>query len=141
MTTEYNKIDGLSPTTRKLNGHNLEDTETTFTQTNIHTANIIFTNIILIADKHNITKSKMHSNCRLLPDHIVCKITQRNNMRRANSCDPALKLLNEEITSDIFKHKQNLWKEHLDAHCDHRHRHTFIGKNIHGLFNRAPPSH
>ena len=33
-------------------------------------------------------------------------ITQRNNIRRANTCDPALKLLNEEITSDIQTHKQ-----------------------------------
>ena len=50
------------------------------------------------------------------------QITQRNNIRRANTCDPALKLLNEEITSDIQKHKQNLWKEHLDVHWDHRHK-------------------
>ena len=96
-----------------------EDTESDFAQTTIpskiHTANIIFTNIILMADKHNISKDKMHSNCRLLPDHIVCKITQRNHIRRANTCDPALKLLNEEITSDIQKHKQNLWNEHLDV--------------------------
>ena len=54
-----------------------------------------------MADKHNIPKGQMHSNCRFLPDHIVCKITQRNNIRRANTCDPVLKLLNEEITSDI----------------------------------------
>ena len=82
-----------------------EDTESTFAQTtiptNIHTANIIFTNIILMADKHNIPKGKMYSNCMLLTDHIVCKITQINNIRRANTCDPALKLLNGEITSDI----------------------------------------
>ena len=55
----------------------------------------------LMADKHNIPKGKMHSNCRLLPE---------------DTCDPALKLLNEEITSYIQKHKQNIWKEHLDAH-------------------------
>ena len=42
--------------------------------------------------KHNIPKGKMHSNCRLLHDHIVCKITQSNNIRRANICDPALAL-------------------------------------------------
>ena len=88
-----------------------EDTESAFAQTtiptNIHTANRIVTNI-LMADKHNIPKGNMHSNCRLLPDYIVCKITQRNNIRRANTCDPALKLLNEEITSDIQKHKQNM---------------------------------
>ena len=48
------------------------------------------------------------------------------NIKRPNTCDLALKLLNEEITSDIHTHKQNLWKEHLDAYCDHRH-------NIHTL--------
>ena len=110
-----------------------EDTESAFAQTTIPT-NIIFTNIILMADKHNIPKGKMHSNCRLLPDHIVCKLTQRNNIRRANICDSALKLLNEEITSDIQKH--NIWKEHLDAHWDHRHN---LWKTIHGISNRAPP--
>ena len=120
-----------------------EDTESAFAQTtiptNIHTANRIFTNIILMADKQNIPKGKMHSNCRLLPEDIVCKITQRNNIRRANTCDPALKLLNEEITSDIQKHKQNIWKEHLDAHWDHRHNTHTLWKTIHGLSNRAPP--
>ena len=116
-----------------------EDTESAFAQTtiptNIHTANIIFTNIILMEDKQNIPKGKMHSNFRLLPEDIVCKITQRNNIRRANTCDPALKLLNEEITSDIQKHKQNIWKEHLDAH---RHNTHTLWKTIHGLSNRAP---
>ena len=89
-----------------------EDTESAVPQTtistNIHTANIIVTNIIQMADKHTIPKGKMHSNCRLLPEDIVCTITQRNTMRRVNTCDPALKLLNEEITSDIQKHKQNI---------------------------------
>ena len=60
-----------------------------------------------MADKQNIPKGKMHSNCRLLPEDIVCKITRRNNIRRANTCDPTLKLLNEEITSDIQEHKQH----------------------------------
>ena len=81
----------------------------------------------------------MHSNCRLLPEDIVCKITQRNNIRRANTCDPALKLLNEEITPDIQKHKQNIWKEQLDAHWDHRHNTHTLWKTIHGLSNRALP--
>ena len=49
----------------------------------------------MMADKHSTPKGKMHSNCKLLPDHIVCIITQRNNIRRANTCDPALKVLNE----------------------------------------------
>ena len=74
MTTDYNKTDGHSPTTRKLTGHNLRKTqESVFTQTtiptNIHTANIILTNIILMADKHNIPRGKMHSKCRLIPEY------------------------------------------------------------------------
>ena len=92
-----------------------------------------------MAYKHNIPKCKMHSNCRLLPEDIVCKVTQRNNIRRANTGDPALKLINEEITSEIQKHKQNLWKEHLNEHCDHRHNTYILWKTIHGLSNRAPP--
>ena len=106
-----------------------EDTESGFAQTtiptNIHTANRIFSNIILMADKQNIPKGKTHSNCRLLPEDIVCKITQRNNIRRANTCDPALQLLNEEITSDIQKHKQNIWKEHLGQHTHSLEDHTW----------------
>ena len=121
-----------------------EDTESAFSQTtiptNMHTDNIVFTNIILMTDKHNIPKGKIHCNCGLLPNYIVCKTTQRNNIRRANTCDPALKLLNEELTSDIQKHKQNIWKEHLDAHLDHRHTTHLLWKIIHGLSNRAPPS-
>ena len=141
MTTDYNKTDGHSPITRNLTRHNSR--KSAFAQTtiptNIHTANIIFTNIILMADTHTIPKDKMHSNFRLFPEHIVCKITQRNNIRRANTCDQALKLLNEEITSNIEKHKQNIWKEHLDAHWDHRQNTHILWKTIHGLSNIAPP--
>ena len=121
-----------------------KDTELAFSQTtipdDIHTANRIFTNIILLADKHNIPKGKMPSTSRLLPKHIVCKITQRDNIRRANPCDPALKPLNLEITSDISLHKQNLWKEHLNANWDHRHNTHTLWKTIHGLSNRAAPT-
>ena len=56
-----------------------------------------------MADKHNIQKGNLHTYCKLLPYHIVCKITQRNNIKRANTCDSLLKLLNEEITPDIQK--------------------------------------
>ena len=121
--------------------HFTKDTELAFFETtildNIHTANGIFTNIILLADKHNIPKGKMPSTSRLLPEHIVCKITQRDNIRRANPCDPTLKPLNLEITSDISLHKQNLWKEHLNANWDHRNNTHTLWKSIHGLSNRA----
>ena len=60
-------------------------------------------------------------------------------MRKANTCATALKLLNEEMTSHIQKHKHNIWKEHLDAHWDHRHNTHILWKSIHGLSNRAHP--
>ena len=98
-----------------------EYTESGFAQTTIHTANIICINIILMADKRNIREGEMLNSCRLLPDHIVCKTTQRNNIRRANTYDPALKLSN-----DI--HKQSICKEHLYA--------TGITGETHTLFWR-----
>ena len=109
MTTDYNKTDGHSQTTRKQTGHNLRKTQSPLSlrppYPPIYTLPTrIITNIILMADKHNIQKGKKHSNFRLLPDDIVCKITQINNIRRANTCDPILKLLNEEINYDIQKH-------------------------------------
>ena len=82
---------------------------------------------------------RLQQNRQTLPEDIVWKITQRNNIRRANTCDPALKLLDEEITSDIQKHKQIIGKEHLDAHWDQRHNTHTLWKTIHGLSNRAPP--
>ena len=96
--------------------------------------------LFFFVDFSNKSSSKKNKkNCRLLPEDIVCKITQIYNIRRENTCDPALKLLNEEITSDIQKHKQNIWKEHLNAHWDHRHNTHTLWKTIHGLSNRAPP--
>ena len=68
---------------------------------------------------------------------VAGKIIQRNNIRRANTCVPALNPLNEEITSDmeitsdIQKHKQTLWKEHLDAQWDHMHNTHILCKTIH----------
>ena len=97
---------------------------------NIHTANIMYTNIIVIADNHNIPKDKMHNNSRFLPEHIICKITHIDNIRRENTCDPVLKLLNEEITYDVQKHKQIIWKEHLDAHWYNRHTTHNLWKTI-----------
>ena len=120
-----------------------EDTESAFAQTTmptgIHTANRVFANIILMADRQNIPEGKMHSGCRLLPGGIVCRVTRGNNIRRANPCDPALRLLGEEITSDIRKHRQNIWKEHLDAYWDHGHNIHTLWRTIHGLSGRAPP--
>ena len=42
--------------------------------------------------------------------------------------------------TDISLHKQNLWKEHLNANWDHRHNTHTLCKTIHGLSNRAAPT-
>ena len=123
MTTDYNKTDGPLPTTRNQTGHNLRKTQSPLSLRPPYP--------LTYPLPTELPKGKMHSNCRLLPEDIVCKITQRNNIRRAKTCDPALKLLNKEITSDIQKHKQNIWKEHLDAHWDHRHNTHTLWKTIH----------
>ena len=118
-----------------------EYTKSAFAQTtipiNIHNVNLFSTIIILTADKHNISKGKMYSNCLLLSGEIVCKITQINYMGRANTYDPSLRLLNDVITSDIHKH--NIYKDHLDACRDHMHNTHMTWKTIHGLSNRLPP--
>ena len=118
----------------------MEDTESAFAQTtiiptNIHTANRIFTNIILMADKHNIPKGKMHSNWRLLPEDIVCKITQRNNITRANTCDPVLKLLH---TKTQTKHMEGASRRSLGPQAQHIH---ILWKTIHGPSNKNTSSH
>ena len=123
MTTDYNKTDEPLPTTRKQTGHNLQKThESAFAQTtiptSIQTTNIIFTNIILMADKHNIPKGKMHSNYRLFPEDIVYTITQRYNIRRANTCDPALKLLNEDTKTQI-KYMEGALRRSLGSQAQH----------------------
>ena len=130
MTTDCNKTEEHFLTTRKPTGHNSQIASQfaqTRTPTNIHTANIIFTNIIQMADKHDIPKGKMHSNCRLLADHKLCKITQRNNMRRANTSDPPLKLLNDYIPSDIHKHMEEASRRILGSQGQYAHfgRHTW----------------
>ena len=81
-----------------------------------------------MADKYNIPKGKMHSNCGILSEDIVCKITQGNNIRRANTCDPVLKLLNEEITSDI--HKKADWTQFTEG-TESAFTQTTIPINIH----------
>ena len=115
-----------------------EDTESDFAQTtiptNIHTDNRIFTNILMAE------KGKMYRKCRLLPVDIVCEIIHRN-IRSANACVPVLKLLNEEITSNIQKHKQNMWKGHLRAHWDTFYRRPYMVYPIEHLQPHTTTSH
>ena len=89
MTTYYIKTDELSPTALKQTGHNSRKTQSPLSLRSSYPQNIL-----LMGDRHNIPKGKMHNNCRLLPGHVVCTITLRNNIRRANICDPALQFVN-----------------------------------------------
>ena len=118
------------------------DTEAAFSDIlplpDIHTANTIFTNIILHADKQNIPKGKIHSTCKLLPEHLSHNIEHRNNIRAQNASDPSISELNSEITSFIQTHKSDIWREHLDTHWDHKHNIQTLWKTIHGLANKTP---
>ena len=97
MITDYIKTEGLSPTTRNPTGHNSRKTEPAFAQTNIRTANIIFTNIILMADKHNIPKGKMHNKILHTPpphissyEEILPRITRRTLAQLRTNKSPFL---------------------------------------------------
>ena len=56
------------------------------------------------------TKGQDAYHCRLLPDHIVCKIKQRNIIRGANACDLALKTLIKR--GDDLRHTQTNGRSH-----------------------------
>ena len=119
MTTYYNKTNGRSPTTRKQTGHNLQKTQSPLSLRPQYPPTYT-----LPTEFH-----KHHTDGRQA-EHTKGQHAQQLQ---------ALKLLNEEITSDIQKHKQNICKEHLDAHWHHRHNTHTLWKTIHGLSNRAPP--
>ena len=114
------------------------DTEAAFSDIqpppNIHTANTIF---ILHTDKHNIPKSKIHSTCKLLLEHIRHKLTHRNNIRAQNTSDPSISELNSEITSLIQTHKSDIWREHLYTHWVHKHNTHTLWKAIDGLAKKT----
>ena len=100
MTIDCNKTYRHLQTTRKPTGYNLPKTQSPLF---LRPQYPLTYNLPIESDgrQHNIPKGKMYGNCRLLPDHIVCKITQRNSMRKAHTCDPAFKFLTYEITADI----------------------------------------
>ena len=86
ITTEYNKTDRLTNYKNADWTQFTEDTDSAFAQnTTQHTHYHNQQFFLQTSYKHNIPKGKKHSNCRLLPEDIVCKITQRNNIRKANT--------------------------------------------------------
>ena len=77
QTTVYNKTDTHTRTIGKQTGHNSLHTRRllpltyNYHQISVNTASTIFTNIFLHADKHNIQTDKIHSTCKLHPEHII----------------------------------------------------------------------
>ena len=83
--TNYNKANWLEFT------QEIEQTlANTETPQNAHAATKILTNAILVADKHHISKGKIHHTQKLRPEHIRNKIKQRNTTRQQNPKDPLL---------------------------------------------------
>ena len=60
----------------------------------------------------------MPNTSRLLPEHIVCKITQRDNIRRANPGDPAL-VRTTNIAPTRRRNTQQQTNRQNHQHCTH----------------------
>ena len=99
----------------------MEGTESVLAQTtipnNVHTSNIISTNILVMADK-NTTYQRV--GCITIAGHypttLYAKSHKEATLRRTNPCNPAFKLLNDEKTSDIQKHKQSTYNHTKQHH-------------------------
>ena len=97
-------------------------------QGNIHTANTIITNIILQVNKHNLTKCKMHTTRKLIPENIRHKIQQKNNIKTQNVSDPSITEFYTDITSLIQTQKSNTQIQQLDAHWNQKHNIQTFGR-------------
>jgi hypothetical protein len=104
--------------------------------TNPHTANQILTNIILAADKKHVPKGRKPTKNLSLPTEIINKIKIRDKLRKANRQNLRLKELNNEITVDIRKHKNNLWQQKLNENWDHKTNSHILWQTFNKLANR-----
>ena len=113
MTIDYNKTDGLSPTARKLTGHNSRRHRVLFqsyhhTHQHTHCQQIIY--------KHH-TNGRQAQHTKVQYTQLLQALTRPHSMqnyikkqhKESKHQWSSSHTLNEEITSDIQKHKQNLW--------------------------------
>ena len=106
--------------------------------TNVHMANTLLTNQILLADKHHIPKGRFKKVNQPLPQHIIDIIKQRNALRNSNHLDPNIKTLNDKITKLISEHKTELWKTKLEQIGTHNKNSHTLWKTINKLKNKSP---
>ena len=106
--------------------------------TNVHMANTLLTNQILLADKHHIPKGRFKKVNQPLPQHIIDIIKQRNVLRNSNHLDPNIKTLNDKITKLISEHKAELWKTKLEQIGTHNKNSHTLWKTINKLKNKSP---
>ena len=125
LYTNYNKAN-WQEFTQEIE-QTLADTEA---PQNAHTATKILTNAILAADKHHITKGKIHHTHKLMPEHIRNMIKQRNRTRQQNPKDPLLAQKNTNIDKEIQNHKHALWKQHITDNWDHKTNTHTLWENI-----------
>jgi len=106
--------------------------------TNVHTANAILTNQILLADKHHIPKGRFKKVNQPLPQHINDMIKQRNILRNSNPSDSNIKTLNDNITKLISEHKAEIWKTKLDQIGTHNKNSHTLWRTINKFKNKNP---
>ena len=134
--TNYNKADWDKYTNEiELSLEDIEAPE------NVHSANKLLTNLILLADKHHIPKGRLKNLHQPLPKHINDRIKERNIRRNINSSDPTIPSLSNEITKLISEHRSAQWKTKLDQIGDHKENSHTLWNTINYLKGNKPPSH
>ena len=108
---------------------------------NVHSANKLLTNLILLADKQYIPKGRLKNLHQPLPKHINDRIKERNTLRNTNSSDPSIPSLSNEITKLIREHRTTQWKTKLDQIGDHKKNSHTLWNTINYLKGNKPPSH
>ena len=140
----YNKSDEHSPTTRKLTGHNLPKIQNSSSLRPQYPPTYT---LPIESSETSLSWQKKTQYTKGYDAQQLQTLARRHSMQNhtKKQHEESKHLLSRSQTpklGDNFRHtkdKQNLWKEHLDAHWDHMHNTHILWKTIHGLSNRAPP--
>lgn len=72
------------------------------------------TDIIMEADRRNIPRGKIRSRYTVMPENIIRKISERNDLREQDDENQELSRKNEEINQLVRSHKADTWKRLVD---------------------------
>ena len=105
---------------------------------NIQQETDIITSTIINADKKFIPRGNINKKTKPIPQHILSKIHDRNQLRSTAPNHPQIPILNQEINKSLSEHKQQIWKNHIESTWDHKNNQTTYWKTIKSLNNKLP---